>query len=337
MGKFLKEEKLKQIAFKLNAPYISEAARADGVYKKRLYPFCLPKEYAQENLFSEIRQSAQDYFTQFSIKWHDGRNSAPSNHLCDSQVCCVNFLFPFADKPKPLAKLLSVLYPNLKKMLPIENEQYVAIEWIGQENYLGERMSKNQKRTRGANFTSADAAVMFENEDGSRQIVLIEWKYAESYSSTNLKIAKSGTDRSLIYAHLYDNDDDLLDKAKLPSFDDLFYEPFYQFMRQQYLANEMEKARELGANIVGLLHIAPAHNKDFKRITSPKLKPMGQSATEVWSKIVKKPNRFISISTEKLFGKFDTSEYPKLKEWHKYIATRYTKIAKPLNKPLSVC
>ena len=324
MGKFLKEEKPKQIAFKLNSPYISEAARADGVYKKRSYPFCLPREHAQENLFSEIRRSAQDYFMQFSIKWHDGQNGAPSNHLCDSQVCCANFLLPFADKPKPLAKLLSVLYPNLKKMLPIENKQYVAIEWIGQENYLGERMSKNQKRTRGANFTSVDAAVMFENEDGSQQIVLIEWKYTESYSSTNLKFAKSGTDRSLIYAHLYDSDESLLDKAQLPHFDDLFYEPFYQLMRQQYLANEMEKARELDADIVSLLHIAPAHNLDFKRVTSPNLKTIAQSTTEVWKKIVKKPNRFISVSSEKLFGDFDTSDYPELKEWRKYITSRYT-------------
>jgi hypothetical protein len=104
MGKFLKEEKLKQIAFKLNSPYLTEAARAEGVYKKRSYPFCLPREHAQENLFHEIRQSAQDYFTEFSIKWHDGQSEAPSNHLCDSQVCCANFLLPFADKPKPLAK-----------------------------------------------------------------------------------------------------------------------------------------------------------------------------------------------------------------------------------------
>ena len=328
MGNFLNEEKPKQTVFKLESPYFSEAARADGVYKNHSYPFCLPREYAQENLFHEIRQSAQDYFTKFAIKWHDGHNGAPSNHLCDSQVCCANFLLPFADKPKTLAKLLSAIYPDIAQMLPIENGQYVAIEWIGQENYLGEKMFRNQKRTRGANFTSADAAVMFEKEDGSKQIVLIEWKYTESYYSTYLKIAKSGTDRSLIYAHLYDSDNELLDKAKLPSLDDLFYEPFYQFMRQQYLANEMEKARELGADTVSLLHIAPAHNVDFKRITSPKLKPLGKSATDVWSKIVKKPNRFISISTEKLFGELDISDYPELKEWYKYITTRYKWLTK---------
>lgn len=328
MPKFLSEEKPKQATFKANSPYYSEAALPDGVYRKHAYPFCLPREYAQENLFSEIRLPVQEYFQKYEIKWHDGRDGAPSNHLCDSQVSCANFLFPFWDKPRPFAELLSILYPDIKRMLPIENGQYVAFEWIGAENYLGEKISRNGKRTRGANFTSADAAIMFENRDGSKQIVLIEWKYTEAYYSTFLKYAKSGTDRTAIYRHLYESDDSLLDKEIIGGFDNLFYEPFYQFMRQQYLASEMEKAKELGADIVSLLHIAPAHNEDFKRITSPELKSLGQSATDVWMKIVKKPGRFISVSTERLFGSFDVSEYPELKDWQKYIFERYAWVTK---------
>ena len=123
---------------------------------------------------------------------------------------------------------------------------------------------------------------------------------------------------------MYDNDEDLLDKDKIPSFDVLFYEPYYQFMRQQYLANEMEKAHELSADIVSLLHIAPEHNHDFKRITSPELKSLGHSATEVWGRIVKKPRRFLSVNTEDLFGRFDVSDYPDLKDWYNYITTRYS-------------
>ena len=74
-------------------------------------------------------------------------------------------------------------------MLPIEDGHYVACEWIGQKNYLREKVSGNGKRTRGANCTSADAAVMFEETDGKRQIVLIEWKYTESYGGILLKTA----------------------------------------------------------------------------------------------------------------------------------------------------
>ena len=41
-------------------------------------------------------------------------------------------------------------------------------------------------------------------------------------------------------------------------------------MRQQFLSHEMEKAHELGVDIVSLMHIAPKHNHDFTRITSPR-------------------------------------------------------------------
>ncbi len=74
---------------------------------------------------------------------------------------------------------------------------------------------------------------MFERTDGKRQIVLIEWKYTESYGGTSLKIAKSGTDRTTIYKALFKRDDCPINKELLPDFDSLFYEPFYQFVRQQ--------------------------------------------------------------------------------------------------------
>jgi hypothetical protein len=148
-------------------------------------------------------------------------------------------------------------------MLPVEDiGRYVAFEWIGQQNYLREKLPRHGKRTRGANFTSADAAVRFENEDGTKQIALIEWKYTESYSSSSYRVARSGTDRTAIYRHLYSRADFPLDKALLPDFGALFYEPFYQLFRQQALANEMELAGELDADIVSVLHIAPAHNKN---------------------------------------------------------------------------
>jgi hypothetical protein len=95
-------------------------------------------------------------------------------------------------------------------------------------------------------------------------------------------------------------------------------------MRQQFLAHEMEKAHELEADVVSLLHISPAHNLDFKTITSPALKPLGSSATDVWSELVKTPGRFISVNTEDLFGRFDVADIPKLKNWQKYITTRYS-------------
>lgn len=324
MGKFLQTEKPKQVAFKKTSATISNTAKEDGMYRDHAYPFCLPRELAEENLYPPIRTTIREYFERNKIKWHDGQNGNPSNHMCDSQVCCANFLFPYADKPEALAALLKPIYPDLTQMLPVEDGLYVAFEWIGKENYLHEKITRNGQRTRGANYTSADAAVRFRRTDGREQISLIEWKYTESYSSVNLEIAASGQSRVEIYQWLFNHPDCPFDKTRLPCFEALFYEPFYQFMRQQFLAHEMEKAHELGANIVSLLHIAPAHNLDFKTITSPLLKTHGLSATDVWKNLVTLPHRFMSIGTEILFGELDLDCYPELKEWQAYIQARYT-------------
>ena len=323
MSRWLEEEKLHQVEFKQDSAYFSEAARHDGVYKHKPRPFCLPHTCAQENLWSEIRQPTVAYFDQYEIKWHDGQARRPSNHLCDSQVCCVNFLFPFADKPAALDTLLRRVYPALVQMLPVENGQYVAHEWIGQQNYLGEKIARNGQRTRGANFTSADAAVMFQRRDGKRHIVLIEWKYTESYGSTPLRYAKSGTDRLTIYAPLLKRADCQIKREALPAWDALFFEPFYQLMRQQLLAHEMELARELDAEVVSVLHIAPAHNRDFQKVTSPALRGFGDSATQVWKRLLRAPDRFISVSTEELFGRFEQAAFSELEAWWRYLSARY--------------
>jgi hypothetical protein len=327
MGCFLEGEKLKQTAFKATSPYFSDPARLEGVYRCKPRPFCVPIEYAEQNLFPEIRLSALSHFAKHSIKWHDGQNGKPSNHLCDSQVCCVNFLFPFADKPDALAHVLRTIFPELEKILPVESGQCVSFEWIGKTNYLAEKISRNGQRTRGANYTSADSIVMFERKDKKRQIVLIEWKYTESYGGTFLKIADSGTDRTSIYRHLFESADCPINKDILPNFDSLFYEPFYQFMRQQFLANEMEKAHEKGADIVSLLHIAPTHNTDFRKVTSPELVRLGKSATSIWDKLVKTEGRFISASTEQLFGNLSPGILPEISTWLEYIHLRYAWIS----------
>ena len=325
MGQFLEVERKRQAEFKANSPYFSDSARRDGIYRGRPRPFCLARECAEENLFDEIRTPALTYFAQQEIKWHDGQDGRPSNHLCDSQVCCVNFLFPFADKPHALVELLRPVFPTIRRMLSMEAGLFVSFEWIGQENYLGEKC-RTCKRTRGANFTSADAAVTFEREDGLRQIALIEWKYTESYGDTWLKFASSGTDRTKIYAPLYNRDDCPLSKSLLRDFSDgdLFYEPFYQLMRQQFLAYEMEKAHELGAEVVSVLHIAPAHNHDFRNVTSPALHSLGESATDVWKRLVRIPSSFASVSTEELFGCLAVDRLPELAAWWQYVNQRYS-------------
>jgi hypothetical protein len=73
---------------------------------------------------------------------------------------------PERRRPDALAELLRPVFPELRRVLPIEAGLFVAFEWIGLRNYLGESLSGQGQRTRGKYFTSADAAVLFEAAGG---------------------------------------------------------------------------------------------------------------------------------------------------------------------------
>ena len=323
MSRFLEQEKARFIAaLDAGEPRLfSPAARPPGLYRGLPRPFCLPPEHAAENLAPAIRAAAIAYFRDHRIHWHDGTGDAPSNHLCSSQVLCVNFLFPFSDQPGALAAMLRPLYPRLKHMLPVEDGRYVAFEWIGLQNYLNERVRRGESRTRGANSTSADAMVLFERDDGGRQMVLIEWKYTESYGSRSIRRSAYGTDRLDIYAPFLGRRDCPIRLTAGTPQDALFVSPFDQLMRLQLLARELERANELGADSVSVLHIAPRRNQELGRVTSEPLEQLGSSVSEVWTRLVHPADRFASASIEELW-RYAQASAP-TEQWRGYMRTRY--------------
>ena len=76
-------------------------------------------------------------------------------------------------------------------MAPIEDGNFISFEWIGQENYFGEKIRKSALRTQGEYFTSADAIFSFDHKDQKRQVVLIERKYTESYNDKYIRYARA--------------------------------------------------------------------------------------------------------------------------------------------------
>lgn len=325
MGAFLETEKRRQVSWKARTTTLSEAARADGIYPghTQLFPYCLPAAHAVENLFPDIRTEALDYFSRAGIKWHGSEVGQPSTHLVDSQICCLNFLMPLGRSPEVLLALFQRYFPQIRKVLPMDQDALVAFEWIGAENYLREKVQPGTQRVRGSYCTSVDAAVLFETESGGRIMVLIEWKYSESYTDKSYKYSANGTDRATIYQHLWEDERCPIDKTKVTDFDSLFHEPFYQFMRQQFLANEMEQARELGADAVYLMHLSPKANTDFRTITSAALRPFGSSATEAWKNVLVDGSRFLPLYTEDFFDAGIIRRDPALNVYWAYVVERY--------------
>ena len=162
----------------LKADLFSKKACEWGSYGGRKYEFCLSDDRVEENLHRSIRDEALRYFKERGIKWHRGIGVSPSNHLCCSQSCCVNFWMPFMHAPKQLARVLRGLGYDVAEVLPFSSDGtgtrnipgYVAFEWIGERNYLGElargTVAGHDGRTRGAGFTSLDLGFRFRRSDG---------------------------------------------------------------------------------------------------------------------------------------------------------------------------
>lgn len=269
------------------------------------------------NLAPAIRDRGFEYFKDHSIVWH-----RHANHGLSSQVCCLNFLMPLANQPDLLAAFVGhVLKINPPKMLPIDeaNGALVGFEWVGKSSFLNETRG-TANPTRGANATSADAILRFEHE-GRTEALLVEWKYTESYGAP---LDPDGNEtrinryRDIAFAPNGPIRDDLSLVVE-----DFFWEPFYQLLRQQMLAFQMQKHRETGAERVRVLHIAPAANKALLKITAPKLRdPDVDTAFAAFKKTLVDPSAFISVATEQAFTPLLAD--PRASEWAGYIRKRYT-------------
>ena len=180
---------------------------------------------------------------------------------------------------------------------------FVAFEWIGERNYLGELrrgggVAADDGRTRGANFTSLDFCFRFRRSDGRTQIVGGEWKYTEGSKAGDQRYSRSKTDRLHIYReHLVKSDCQI--SGDMP-FESLFFDPFYQLMRQQLLCTAMERCREMEADVATLLHVAPRANKELmRRVTSEALEGTGSDIHAIWDALTR-PGRFKGAATEDL-------------------------------------
>jgi hypothetical protein len=309
----------------------SPEAQRDGNYRRIPRSFCLDDEHSEENLFADIQKSAIDYFKQRRIGWHYGlaEGQKPSNHLCCSQCCCLNFLFPMTRRPDLLMIVFKKYYSDLIEPLTIDKDNpladgsfpYIGFEWIGVEDYLGETHRKGMNRTRGANYTSVDFVLRFRRKDGKIQIVLGEWKYTEEYGESDKGIEV----RRQNYHQAFHRKGGIFKRQDAELYNALFFDPFYQLMRLQLLAQEMEFNKEMDADVVSVLYISPAENTELREgVTSPYLRKTypKEDVFEIWKGLVPE-DRFTSISTENLLSTITESCSNTYTNWVDYLNTRY--------------
>lgn len=252
-----------------------------GVFRNKKREFVLNN--AILNLWEGIREDAQDYFSKNKIAWWmGGENNEPTGHLLSSQVACLNHLYPVSQRKDLATAILKNIDQRIVEAV-IADDGFVDFEVVGSKNYLGEK-----SHSRGANSTSVDAIMVGKKEDGKNVLFLIEWKYTEDYREENKYIPQ----RYEIY-------NTLLRESNCPiridAYEALYYEPFYQLMRQTLLGWKMVGNNEYACDEFVHLHIIPKENKELlDRVTSPKLK--GKSMSVAWKNVLKEKQRYLVIS-----------------------------------------
>lgn len=304
-------------AWKQRTPTLPPPARDPAPYRGLgpAYPFCLPITYSTFNLLPDARSTALERFQAAGIPWHHGIAGGPSNHLLSSQVQCANALAPFVDQPDVIAGLFGGALPIAEVLPfggttddPFDASDHVVFEWIGLSDYLRERGGSSG--TRGANTTSADAAIRYRATDGRTEIALIEWKYTEQYRGHELGGGTAALDiRRARYSSFWSDPASPVRTDLIP-YDDMFVEPFYQLFRLQLLAWRMEHARELGADTVRLLFVAPAtnaqlatsFNRPSQRLdgSGPYRTPEASTVWQVWSAMQRRPDLFAFLGSAAL-------------------------------------
>ena len=272
------------------APYVAK----DGTAGVQEYPFCLPVEFADHNLLPEVRGEALALFRELAISWHAGVRAGPSNHLLSSQVQCVNALGQMAHDPDRLGRAFAQVL-DIGEVLQVEAGRYLTFEYIGPTDFFGE--CRNGERVRGARCTSVDAAFLHRTSAGVTELVLVEWKYTEDYGQPRRPDPRKDAVRRRRYFAAWQAPGGPIRSDVLP-FEDILDEPFYQLVRQQLLAHELEKAHVLGADVVRVVHVAPAGNDAYQAsLVRDSHRALGSTVSDVWQQLLRRPDRFTPMDS----------------------------------------
>jgi hypothetical protein len=262
------------------------------------------------NLWEGIRKDTKEYFIKNGIAWWSG-NGEPTGHLLSSQIACLNHLYPLRQRKDCTDKILQNISDSISESLFVDSG-LVEFEKTGIKP-LGKELSTQ----RGANSTSIDSFMIGKKHNGDKVLILIEWKYTESYSPNSLLISDSGKNRFEVYQELLERPDCPI---KTTDFKDLFFEPYYQLMRQTLLGWTMTENKEYGAVDWLHLHIILRENKELReRITSKNLK--GKTLEESWKLQLKHPEKYIVISPEQFLEPI--TELQDTKSLTDYLTNRY--------------
>lgn len=302
----------------------------NGIFKGKERKFAL--QDGVNNLFERIRPETEDnvvsYFKKNGISWWNG--DGPTNHLCSSQIACLNHLFLLRHDKEAILAIAQAVDPEFDDVIEVSGDvydpAYISFEVVSSRDYLNE--SKTGKLTRGSQCTSIDA-VIIAVKDGKRILLPIEWKFVEEYAREDKSLGSHGEERRRRY---FDSGlvvkSEQLKSVERPHGSIYFQEPYYQLMRQTLWAEQCIKNHDKvvnGAEDFIHVHVIPKENDSLRDIHFDEKWDNGQGMVSNWKAMLKHPEKYVCIDPKDLFKNIFENENlrEKCKDLLEYLVARY--------------
>lgn len=320
MNKNFREDQRKKAVELIEKSRLFESDGAMKEFRGKKREFVL--QDGNKNLHESIREDALGYFENNHVSWWGGKK--PTGHVLSSQISCVNHLFALRKDKRAVMELLNGVRDEFVDVMKIESDEhepgYIQFEAVSDNDNLNEGKSK-----RGTNCTSIDALIYAKHRSGEKWLVVIEWKYTESYDNTDKSeegrkkdpINCSGEVRKRRYGGLIDESTQL----KSDNHSCYYFEPFYQLMRQTLWAEQMIKNKEkevTKADNFLHIHVVPTQNA---QLLDKKYKCSGMDMISTWQNHLNDNSKYIVVSPELLLNNVLTNHgYDELRD---YLRERY--------------
>lgn len=222
-------------------------------------------------------------------------------------------------------KILQVINQDFIEPLIIETDNYlpsfIQFEAVSGSDHLNEKTT-----TRGTQCTSIDALMYTKHKNGSKWLVLIEWKYVESYTNldkSNEIVKKEdgshnkGDERQRRYNNLIKNSSQLIPND-LKCF---YFELFYQLMRQTLWADQMilhKEIEKLKADDYTHVHVIPPQNVE---LLNKIYKCSNLAMEDTWRSLLKDNSKYNIIPPQILLD--GITKNPKYTDLYNYLSERY--------------
>lgn len=283
--------------------------------KKRIY---ILKD-GINNLFYPIQESVLNYFSCNNIQWWGDNEKYPSGHLLSSQIHCINHLYSIRkDKTALIAILLKAGIQVDNLLHPEGEDSFIQLEATSQDPDL----INEKSNTRGKYCTSIDALLLAKYQN-KKILILIEWKYTESYVGEECFKGLNCTDGKGEERHRrYDGlikDSSFIAHDEALNNETCYHEPFYQLMRQTLWAEQSIRKLSVADDYIHL-HMIPPANKELLETLYPY---SNLNMKNTWKSCLTQTGAARYRITDPAFIVDTLKDFPEHSELCRYLKERY--------------